>query len=196
MSLHHHFEVALPAWIDGWVGHWLNVRGASLDSVEHRMQMAVGLSAENVRRETGGPFGAIVVEHATGRLIGVGVNVVTAAGLSIAHAEIVALSLAQRSVKSWNLGEAGDVQLVTSCEPCAMCYGAVPWSGVTSVICGARREDAESAGFDEGDKPENWTSKLDQRGITARLDVMREEAARVLRDYAEGSGAIYHPGAR
>lgn len=195
MSLHHRFEVALPPWVDGWVGHWLNERGAELDGAGHRMQLAIELAAENVRRETGGPFGAIVVEHATGRLVGVGVNVVTAAGLSIAHAEIVALSLAQRSVDSWNLGEGGETQLVTSCEPCAMCFGAVPWSGVSSVVCGARREDAEAAGFDEGDKPENWTAKLEQRGIAVRFDVMREEAARVLHDYAEGSGAIYHPGA-
>jgi tRNA(Arg) A34 adenosine deaminase TadA len=196
MSLHHHFEIALPGWVESWVGHWLNERGAALDSPEHRMQMAIGLAAENVRRETGGPFGAIVVQHDTGRLAGVGVNVVTARGLSIAHAEIVALSLAQRSVGSWNLADAGVMQLVTSCEPCAMCFGAVPWSGVGSVLCGASRDDAEAAGFDEGDKPANWTATLERRGIGVRLDVLRAEAARVLREYAEGAGAIYHPGRR
>ncbi|MEJ8567641.1 nucleoside deaminase [Elongatibacter sediminis] len=194
MSLHHHFEAALPAWVDSWVGHWLNARGMALDSAEHRMQMAVSLSAENVRRETGGPFGAIVVHNDTGRLVGVGVNVVTSENLSIGHAEIIALCLAQRSVGSWNLAEAGPMQLVTSCEPCSMCFGAVPWSGINSLVCGARREDAEAAGFDEGDKPENWTASLEQRGIAVRLDLMRPEAARVLSEYADGAGAIYHPG--
>lgn len=194
MSLHHHFEIALPGWVDSWVGHHLNERGMALDSAEHRMQMAVQLAAENVRRDTGGPFGAIVVDADSGRLVGVGVNVVTAGGLSIAHAEIVALSLAQRAVESWNLAEGGAMQLVTSCEPCAMCFGAIPWSGVSAVLCGARREDAEAAGFDEGDKPENWTDALVRRGIEVRLNVMRDEAARVLREYAENAGAIYHPG--
>lgn len=196
MSLHHHFKVELPGWVEPWVGHWLNERGAALDSAEHRMRMAIGLAAENVRRQTGGPFGAIVVQHDTGRLVGVGVNVVTSQGLSMAHAEIVALCLAQRSVGSWNLAEGGPMQLVTSCEPCAMCFGAVPWSGVSSLLCAARREDAEAAGFDEGEKPMNWTATLDQRGIGVRLDVLRADAARVLSEYADGAGAIYHPGVK
>jgi tRNA(Arg) A34 adenosine deaminase TadA len=194
MSLHHHFEIALPGWIDNFVGHWLNENESLLDSPEHRMQLAVALSAENVRRDTGGPFGAIVVQEGTNRLIGVGVNLVTTLQMSAAHAEIVALTLAQRAVESWNLGSVGEVQLVSSCEPCAMCFGAVPWSGVSSMICGARKSDAELAGFDEGDKPENWTGTLQKRGIDVRLDVLRDEAALVLSDYAKGDGAIYHPG--
>ena len=73
--------------------------------------------------------------------------------LSLAHAEMVAVSLAQSAIGNWNLGSTGDAQLVTSCEPCAMCFGAVPWSGVSSIIWGASKEDAEERGFDEGDKP-------------------------------------------
>lgn len=157
------------------------------------MQLALALSAENIRQKTGGPFGAIVVDESSGSLVAVGVNLVTHLNLSAAHAEIVALSLAQGMVQSWNLRNAGPLQLVTSCEPCAMCFGAVPWSGVNSVICGARREDAEAAGFDEGDKPEQWVASLQSRGIAVRQDVLREEAARVLLDYATGEGAIYHP---
>lgn len=193
MILHHRFEVALPDWVEPFVGHWLNDRGAATDSAEHRMQMAIRLAAENVRHETGGPFGAIVVHQESGRLVGVGVNLVTSQALSVAHAEIIALCLAQRSVGSWNLADGGAMELVTSCEPCAMCFGAVPWSGITSLICGARREDAEAAGFDEGDKPENWTATLEQRGIAVQMDVLREDAARVLRDYAAAAGTIYHP---
>ena len=40
--------------------------------------------------------------------------------------------------------------LVTSCEQCAMCSGATPWSGVEKMIYGATREMAEKVGFDEG----------------------------------------------
>jgi tRNA(Arg) A34 adenosine deaminase TadA len=194
MNLHHHFEIRLPKWIDGFVGHWLNERVAPLDTEEQRMQLAIALSAENVRLGTGGPFGAIVVQQGSNRLVGVGVNLVTSLHMSAAHAEVVALTLAQRAVESWNLGSAGKMQLVSSCEPCAMCFGAVPWSGVSSMICGARKADAEVAGFDEGDKPENWPATLEQRGIEVRLDILRDEAALVLSDYAKGDGAIYHPG--
>jgi len=182
--------MSLPAWLDEFVGQWTE----PLETDEHRMHLAVSLAAENVKHHTGGPFGAIVVEEQGGRLLGVGVNLVTALELSMAHAEIVAISLAQSASANWNLGAGGDVQLVTSCEPCAMCFGAVPWSGVTSMIWGAGKEDAEAAGFDEGDKPGNWIESLEGRGIRTQGGILREEAAAVLARYAKRNGAIYHPG--
>lgn len=183
------FELALPAWVQPFLSAW----DGPLDSPTSRMRLAVALSAENVRQATGGPFGAIVVGQTGGELLGAGVNLVTSSGLSLAHAEMVAISLAQESVDSWNLGAGGAVQLVTSCEPCAMCFGAAPWSGVGSLVWGARREDAEAAGFDEGDKPADWEQSLERRGIRTCGDVLRTEAAAVLADYAGGDGAIYNP---
>jgi tRNA(Arg) A34 adenosine deaminase TadA len=182
------FELTLPAWVQPFLAAW----DGPLDDEPARMRLAVALAAENVRRATGGPFGALVIEEG-GRLLGAGVNLVTRSGLSLAHAEMVAISLAQGAVGSWNLGTAGPVQLVTSCEPCAMCFGAVPWSGVDSLVWGACREDAEAAGFDEGDKPAKWVRTLEDRGIRTRGDILREEAAAVLNAYARRAGAIYHP---
>jgi len=193
MSLHHHFEIHLPDWVEPFIGHWLNGGGPALDSDEHRMLLAIALSAENVRQGTGGPFGAIVVNQETGQLTGMGVNLVTSSGFSAAHAEIVALSLAQRAVESWDLGAEAPMQLVSSCEPCAMCLGAVPWSGVSSLLCGADCSDAEAAGFDEGDKPLNWPKNLNDRGLEVKVHVLQQEAARVLQQYAEIAGEIYNP---
>ena len=179
----------LPGWVEGFVAAWPH----ALETVEQRMALAVALSAENVARGSGGPFGAIVVRESDFRLLGAGVNTVTRSCISLAHAEMVAVSMAQAAVGGWNLGAVGSVQLVTSCEPCAMCYGAVPWSGVQGLAGGARREDAEAAGFDEGDKPEDWQQALERRGITTRGDVLRAEAAAVLEHYARTDGTIYHP---
>lgn len=182
-------ELVWPDWLGPYLASWTQ----PLDTPERRMRLAVGLADENVRRHTGGPFGAIVVEEHSGRLLSAGVNLVTALGLSLAHAEMIALSLAQNAAATWNLGAGASAQLVTSCEPCAMCFGAVPWSGVSSLLWGARREDAEAAGFDEGDKPADWIQALERRGIRTRGEVLREEAAAVLARYASRNGAIYHP---
>ena len=190
MSLHTQCEIELPKWLDSFLDDWPE----PLTTVEQRMRLAVSLSAENVRHGSGGPFGAIVIEDQSGHILGAGVNLVTTLELSMAHAEMVALSLAQSAISNWNLGARTDVQLVTSCEPCAMCFGAVPWSGVTSLVWGAGKEDAESAGFDEGDKPANWVQTLHKRGIQTRSDVLRDEAAAVLASYARKAGTIYHPG--
>ena len=163
-----------------------------LKTVSQRMQLAVALSEENVRQNTGGPFAAIVVREGSNELVAVGVNLVMTAGLSVAHAEIVALSLAQTAVDDWNLSEAGTLQLVTTCEPCAMCFGAVPWSGVKSLVCGAGKNDAEAAGFDEGDKPEDWVNSLQRRGIVVQCGVLHEEASAVLVNYRKSGGTIYN----
>jgi tRNA(Arg) A34 adenosine deaminase TadA len=189
MNLHMQCEFVLPHWLESFVKAW----PGSLSTVEQRMQLAVALSVENVRHKTGGPFGALVIDERSKRLLSVGVNLVTALDLSIAHAEMVALSLAQSAISDWNLSAQTEVQLVTSCEPCAMCFGAVPWSGVTSLAWGARKEDAEAAGFDEGDKLANWVQALENRGIRTQGDVLRKEAAAVLARYAHKEGTIYHP---
>ena len=178
----------LPTWVKGFLSDWQE----PLSTITSRMQLAVALSNESVKQKSGGPFGAVVVNEETGELVSVGVNLVTTAGLSIAHAEMVALSLAQLSVGEWNLSRNGPLQLLTSCEPCAMCYGALPWSGIKSLICGARKKDAESAGFDEGDKPEQWVRSLQNRGIVVQCGVLRTEAAAVLKHYSESGGAIYN----
>lgn len=182
-------ELTLPAWVLPFLADWEK----PLDSTVARMELAVALAAENVQQATGGPFGAIVVADRGHRLLGAGINRVTDSGLSLAHAEIMAISLAQSAVGTWNLGSEGPVELVTSCEPCAMCYGAVPWSGVSSLIWGARKEDAEAAGFDEGDKPAVWERSLEKRGIRTRGEILREEAAAVLAAYTHRDGTIYHP---
>lgn len=188
MEISSHCSFELPAWVEPFLTDWRQ----PLSSTEKRMQLAIALSKNSVQEETGGPFGAVVVNSKTAELVSVGINLVTTAGLSIAHAEMVALSLAQLSVGQWNLSHAGPLQLVTSCEPCAMCFGALPWSGIKSLVCGARKEDAEAAGFDEGDKPEQWVKSLKQRGIEVQRGVLRSEAASVLAYYSDNGGSIYN----
>ena len=183
-------QLELPAWLRA---HAASLPGA-VDGAEARMRVAVELSRRNVEEGTGGPFGAAIFERDSGRLLSVGVNRVVPAGCSVAHAEIMAIALAQAAVGAYDLGGAGRpaCELVTSAEPCAMCLGAVPWSGVRGLVCGARREDAEAAGFDEGDKPADWVAGLERRGIAVTRDVCRAEAAAVLRAYAAGGGPAYN----
>ena len=59
-------------------------------------------------------------------------------------------------------------------------------------MCGARDEDARAVGFDEGAKLPDWITALEERGISVKRDVLREDAARVLRDYANSGGEVYN----
>jgi tRNA(Arg) A34 adenosine deaminase TadA len=158
------------------------------------MRLAIRLAQLNIENRTGGPFGAAVFNEQTGTLVSAGVNLVTRSNLSVAHAEIIAISLAQRALGTYELGRPGTprLQLVSSAEPCVMCLGALTWSGLPSLVCGARDEDVRNIGFDEGPKTPDWSSALARRGITVRRDVCRLESIRVLRDYQEAGGPIYN----
>jgi tRNA(Arg) A34 adenosine deaminase TadA len=182
-------EIRLPAWIKELVAE----KGNGLTTVETRMRFVIELSRANAERRTGGPFGAAVFEADTGRVLGVGVNLVEASNCSIAHAEMVAIATAQQAGGRYDLGSGtAACELVTSTEPCAMCLGAIPWSGVRRVVCAARGEDACEIGFDEGAKPSDWVGELRKRGIDVVRDVLREEARAVLRQYASSGGLIYN----
>ena len=80
---------------------------------------------------------------------------------------MVAIMVAQQLVGDFDLCGEGQppYELVASTEPCAMCLGAIPWSGVRYLVCGARSEDAQRIGFDEGPKPVEWVRSLEKRGM-------------------------------
>lgn len=182
----------LPAWVEPFIDRQGNVFG----SAEARMRLAIELANQNIEHRTGGPFGAAIFEARTGQLLSVGVNLVETSNCSIAHAEMVAIALAQQAAGSYDLAGEGRAlcELATSTEPCAMCLGAIPWSGVRRVLCGARGEDACEIGFDEGAKPPDWIGELRKRGIEVARDILREEARAVLRRYAQTGGTIYNAG--
>jgi tRNA(Arg) A34 adenosine deaminase TadA len=183
-------QLALPGWIGDFCAQWQG----GFDTEIKRAAFVVALSRENVERGSGGPFAAAVFDPQRGMLVAPGVNLVMPASCSSAHAEIVALSVAQQVTGTHDLGAAGlpPLELVSSTEPCAMCMGAVPWSGVRRLVCCARGEDAEAIGMDEGAKPTDWEAALAARGISVVRDVCRTEAAAVLRDYAAQGGPIYN----
>jgi tRNA(Arg) A34 adenosine deaminase TadA len=172
---------------------WLSVLWRAEDrvftSVEAKVCFAIDLARRNVEHRTGGPFGST-----SGRVIGVGVNLVEKSNCCLAHAEMIAIALAQRAVGCYDLGAAGGYELATSTEPCAMCLGAIAWSGLRRVLCAAHGEDAAAIGFDEGAKPADWVGTLRQRGIEVVQDVRCEEARAVLQEYAQAGGLIYNPG--
>ncbi len=180
----------LPAWVDDD----LAARDPVFCEPEERMRLAIELADRNVAEGTGGPFGAAVFEQESGSLVSVGVNLVIPSLCSLAHAEMVAIAVAQQRLGTYDLGGSGlpRHELVTSCEPCAMCFGAIPWSGIRRVACGATDEDARAIDFDEGPKLKSWVRELEARGISVVTELCRDEARSVLQRYHARGGQIYN----
>ncbi len=163
-----------------------------LGDLDARMALVLRLAEATLQNSHGGPFAAALFTLDDGHVVSAGVNLVLATRAPVAHAEIVAIALAGHRLGTHDLAQGGPIELVTSCEPCAMCMGALPWAGVSRVVCGARDEDARAVGFDEGDKHLDWPERLQARGITVVRDVRRDEAAAILRRYATAGGVIYN----
>lgn len=165
-------------------------------SASEQMACANELARLNVENQSGGPFGAIVVEAASGALVGCGVNSVVTQG-SLFHAETVAIWEAQCSQGAYDLGADPRKKfiLVSSSAPCAMCSGAILWSGIRELVTGASTADVESiVGFDEGPIPAELEMEFNKRGIQWISGVMAGECREVLRLYASRDGEVYNGG--
>jgi tRNA(Arg) A34 adenosine deaminase TadA len=182
-------RITCPSWVDDVVD-W----AATYDTTERRTRVAIDVARENVLRATGGPFGAAIFEIGSNRLVAIGVNLVVPLNNSSLHAEMVAFMMAQAIRGSYTLQRAGLAEhaLHTSCEPCAMCLGAVLWSGVRQVVWSATREDADSIDFDEGPVFNASYDYLRARGLQFDGGVLRDEGRAVLELYGEQGGTIYN----
>lgn len=170
-----------PEWVDAEVFDF----SEPLDTDAQRMHLCIELATLSVERG-GGPFGALV--FVGDELIAAGVNLVVSTGLSIAHAEIVALCRAQQLRD--DLASLGPT-LYASTDPCCQCFGALVWAGTRRLVCGATTEDAEAVGFDEGPKPRDWVDVLERRNIAVTREVERTLAREPLEQYRRQGGVIY-----
>jgi len=181
--------ITWPEWV-----HEIVTFGTRYETDEDRMRVAIELARQNVMRGTGGPFGAAIFERSTGSLLSVGVNSVVRLNNSTLHAEMLAIMMAQHRLGSYTLAASPPTsyELVSSCDPCAMCLGAVLWSGVRRMVTGADRDDATALSFEEGPVFPQSYAYLQDRGVAITRSVLRQEAAGVLELYRRQGGQIYN----
>ena len=112
------------------------------------------------RARAGGdhPFGALLADPDDGVVLEAGNTVVTTRDVT-GHAETNLVSAAARRFSRRELSSS---TLVTSCEPCAMCSGAIYWSGIGAVVYGLSERGLLAL---TGDDPENPTLDLPCRTV-------------------------------
>ncbi len=170
-----------------WMDRWLRP-GQRVRSPIELMKILILLAQEGVANAKGGPFVAAIVSN-TGRVISVAHNNVGRALDSTAHAEILAIRQAETRLKSPSLRPASGSShtLVTTCQPCIMCAGAIHWAGLRRVVAAARHQDVLRAGIAPDLLPD--ASRLFSRvGIRYQRDVLRQEAARVFHEERKPHG--------
>lgn len=137
------------------------------------MAKAIALSKENVRSGTGGPFAAVIVK--AGRIIAQGTNRVTSTNDPTAHAEIIAIREACRTLGHFQLT---GCDIYTTCEPCPMCLAAIYWARPARVYFASTGDDAARYGFDDTLIREQLQLPMLQKKIPM-TQIMRDEALEV-----------------
>ena len=122
------------------------------------LRKAIALS-EQSRVRGNHPFAAIVVD-AFGKALAEAMNDIHADCTS--HAELVAV---RRASSKFNPMQLRDATLYSSAEPCAMCAGAIYWSGIGRVVYALSEERLLKL---TGNHPENPTLSLPCRDVFAR----------------------------
>ena len=137
---------------------------------EKFMRKAIELSIANVKNNTGGPFGAVIVRN--GEIIATGANSVTNKNDPTAHAEVEAIRNACQILGTFQLD---DCEIYTSCEPCPMCLGAIYWSRPKAVYYGNTKKDAAKINFDDQFIYDELDLPLTQRNLKM-TQLLPEEA--------------------
>ncbi len=142
-------------------------------SVDDAMAEALRLAREaGARGEV--PVGAVALHD--GRIVGRGVNARESDRDPTAHAELLAIQEAARTLGRWRLT---GVTLVVTLEPCAMCAGAMVLARIDRLVFGASDPKAGAVGslMDLSADPRLNHRFAVERGVRA------EECGAVLKEF-------------
>jgi tRNA(Arg) A34 adenosine deaminase TadA len=149
------------------------------------MDVAIDLSDDNFDKKYGGPFGACIVKD--DKIIGKGINRVIKNNDPTAHAEIVAIREACKTINSYDLT---GCELYTSCYPCPMCLSAIIWSNIKKVYYANTKEDAEKIGFRDDYIYDFIKSNMKDKSILELNEMNGEEAIKVFERYMDNNDKI------
>jgi guanine deaminase len=142
------------------------------------MELAIHEAGKNLKAVGGGPFGACIVKD--GSVLAVARNSVLK-GDATAHAEINAIRKACRRLGTHDLS--GCV-IYSTTEPCPMCFSAIHWAGIGTIVCGASIADAKKAGFRELSISNETLKKLGKSRIRIHRDFMKAECRNLFKAWS------------
>ncbi len=132
-----------------------------MNDTDRRLLFAAGARATAARAAGNHPFGAVLADAAGKVLLDAGNTVVTGRDCT-GHAET---NLARAASAAYGREYLRTCTLYTSAEPCAMCAGAVYWSGIGRVVYALSESALRGL---TGDDPQNPTLDLPCREVFAR----------------------------
>ena len=104
------------------------------------------------------------------------------------HAELRAIEDAMEHLGGHLCAEGGKgVTIYSSCEPCAMCMGAILYTGIDRLVYGATLEDSKECVNEILAKSNDIANACSNRKIEIIPEFQREEAVKVLKRCKENN---------
>lgn len=141
------------------------------------MRRAIEKTREGIARGQT-PFGACIVRD--GQVVACEHNVVWAATDITAHGEVTAIRAACQALGTIDLSGS---TIYSTCEPCPMCFSAIHWARISTIVFGARIADAHAAGFSELEIPNVKLKRLGKSPIRIVEDFLRSECAALFQEW-------------
>ncbi|MGT2923722.1 tRNA adenosine(34) deaminase TadA [Streptococcus caviae] len=120
------------------------------------------------------PIGCVIVKD--GQIIGRGHNAREELSQAIMHAEIMAITEANKHENSWRLL---DTALFVTIEPCVMCSGAIGLARIPQVIYGAANKKFGGA----GSLYDILTDERLNHRVQVETGILEEDCARIMQDF-------------
>ncbi len=128
------------------------------------------------------PYGAVIVKD--NKIIGRSDADVLVSKTAFSHAELRAIEDAMKHLGGHLCAEGGKgVTIYSSCEPCAMCMGAILYTGIDRLVYGATLEDSHECVNEILAKSSDIAKACSNREIEIVPEFSRDEAVKVLRKW-------------
>lgn len=142
------------------------------------MRRAIATAREGIAQGQT-PFGACIVRGA--HVLAAEHNAVWATTDSTAHAEVQAIRAACLEAGTVDLSGA---VIYSTCEPCPMCFSAIHWAKISTIVFGARIADAKALGFAELTISNETMRREGRSPVEIVPDFLREECLALFQEFA------------
>lgn len=144
---------------------------------EKFIDIAIELSKKSIY-----PYGAIIVKN--GEIIGRSDVDVPVSKTGFSHAELRAIENAMEHIGGHLCAEGGKgCTIYSSCEPCAMCMGAILYTGIERLVYAGTLEDSKECVNEIIVKAEDVADVCKNRKIEIIKELHRDKAVEVLKNW-------------
>lgn len=149
------------------------------------MKQAIDEVMTHIEKVEGGPFGACVVHG--NRIVAVTHNTVLRDSDATCHAEVNAIRMASKELKTFDLSGCA---IYSTTEPCPMCFSAIHWARIPHLVYGTNIQDVQKLGFNELSISNQQMKNVGHSQVNITGDFLREECEKLLVKWASLVGAV------